>query len=175
MKSNFLKIFLLALLPIAVASCVPNTPEVENLPVDPVSFTYRIIGDSISQLSDENAKKDYDENIVEKLNNYNINEEGKAYFFILAPDYNMPETYKLKGYSPLYYSTLVGIVKDKKDEQVVALMKKYHKNHENENLWSAFYNAMKRHSYKDESLSLYEDMKNTFFTRIKELREKSND
>ena len=45
MKSNFLKIFLLALLPIAVASCVPNTPEVENLPVDPVSFTYRIIGD----------------------------------------------------------------------------------------------------------------------------------
>ena len=87
----------------------------------------------------------------------------------------MPETYKLKGYSPLYYSTLVGIVKDKKDEQVVALMKKYHKNHENENLWSAFYNAMKRHSYKDESLSLYEDMKNTFFTRIKELREKSND
>ena len=137
--------------------------------------TYRIIGDSISQLSDENAKKDYDENIVEKLNNYNINEEGKAYFFILAPDYNMPETYELKGYSPLYYSTLVGIVKDKKDEQVVALMKKYHKNHENENLWSAFYNAMKRHSYKDESLSLYEDMKNTFFTRIKELREKSND
>ena len=45
MKSNFLKIFTLALLPIVVASCIPNTPEVETLPSDPVSFTYRINGD----------------------------------------------------------------------------------------------------------------------------------
>lgn len=45
MKSNFLKIFMLALLPAIVASCVPNTPEVETLPTDPVSFEYRIKGD----------------------------------------------------------------------------------------------------------------------------------
>ena len=30
---------------------------------------------------------------------------------------------------------------------------------------------MKRHSYESENDSLYEDMKNTFFTRIKELTE----
>ena len=45
MKSNFLKICMLVLLPVVVASCIPNTPEVETLPTDPVSFNYRIIGD----------------------------------------------------------------------------------------------------------------------------------
>ena len=45
MKSNFLKIFMLALLPVVVASCIPNTPEIEVLPTDPVSFNYRILGD----------------------------------------------------------------------------------------------------------------------------------
>ena len=75
----------------------------------------------------------------------------KAYFFILAPDYNMPQEAERKGYLPLYYSTLVG---------------KYKKLHEKENLWPVFYNAMKRHSYDYENESLYEDMKNTFFDRI---------
>ena len=45
MKSNFLKIFMIALLPIFVASCVDNVPDEEVLPRDAVSFEYRIDGD----------------------------------------------------------------------------------------------------------------------------------
>lgn len=94
-------------------------------------------------------------------------ENIKSYFFILAPDYNMPSLEERKGYVPLYYSILVG--KSKKgpnNEEVVKLMRQYHETHKNENLWSAFHDAMKRHSYDYENDSLYEDMKNTFFTRI---------
>ncbi len=45
MKRNFLQIFMIALLPLFVVSCIDNTPEVEKLPQDPVSFEYRITGD----------------------------------------------------------------------------------------------------------------------------------
>ncbi len=45
MKSNFLKIFMIAMLPMFVASCVDNVPEEEVLPRDAVSFEYRIDGD----------------------------------------------------------------------------------------------------------------------------------
>ena len=157
--------------------------------------TYRIIGDHISQLSDENEKKKklhqkYDEitakdfsekeNELEELVREAYKEKKerpdiKAYFFILAPDYNMPEADELKGYLPLYYSALVGIEKDKNKKEVVALMKKYRNSHEKENLWSAFYDAMKRHSYDYENDSLYEDMKNTFFSRINKLNSKISD
>lgn len=45
MKSNFMKIFMIALLPVFVASCIDNVPDVEVLPRDAVSFEYRIDGD----------------------------------------------------------------------------------------------------------------------------------
>ena len=45
MKSNFLKIFMIALLPIFAVSCIDNKVEVEDLPRDPVSFEYYIEGD----------------------------------------------------------------------------------------------------------------------------------
>lgn len=45
MKSNFLKICMLVLLPVVVASCIPNTPDPVILPTDAVSFDYRILGD----------------------------------------------------------------------------------------------------------------------------------
>ena len=165
---------------------------------------YRIIGDYIDALGDIEEIK----NIKEKYNNLSTegwkkwkedNErksweeelnkiyEGlgmklnyiKAYLFILAPDYNMPNEKERKEYLPLYYSTLVGeaqkdIVKDHKYLQGVAeLMKEYHKEHGElgkENLWTAFYDAMKRHSYDYENDSLYEDMKNTFITRIQKCK-----
>ena len=82
----------------------------------------------------------------------------------------MPSLEERKGYVPLYYSILVG--KSKKglnNEEVVKLMRQYHETHKNENLWSAFHDAMKRHSYDYENDSLYEDMKNTFFTRIQKV------
>ena len=84
----------------------------------------------------------------------------------------MPDEIERKGYLPLYYSTLVGIEKEsnEKDFQYLKDMREkmgiYHMNHEKENLWSALYDAMKRHSYDYENESLYEDMKNTFFARI---------
>ena len=103
----------------------------------------------------------------------------KAYFFILAPDYNMPSKEERKGYLPLYYSTLVG--KDKTEmvedtaenvgdypylQEVAEEMRRYHENQAKDNLWMPFYDAMMRHSYNCENESLYEDMKNTFFARI---------
>ena len=97
--------------------------------------------------------------------------EINAYFFVLAPDYNMPDKLVLKehGYKALYYSALVGKDNGVNDPEVVKLMKGYNK-HQNDDLWSAFYEAMKRHSYSTENQSLYEDMKDTFFARIKEIR-----
>ena len=116
----------------------------------------------------------------------------QSYFIILAPDYNMPNKDEREGYLPLYYSTLVGkdkteMVEDKTDDKtnvgkefqylhaVAERMKLYHKKHgedSKENLWTAFYDAMMRHSYNYENDSLYEDMKNTFFTRIQNCRPK---
>ena len=84
----------------------------------------------------------------------------------------MPNEGERKGYLPLYYSTLVGEVKEDIMKEfpylqgVAELMNEYHEKHCKENLWTAFYDAMKRHSYDYENDSLYEDMKNTFFTRI---------
>ena len=80
-----------------------------------------------------------------------------------------PTSWRL-GYKALYYSVLVGKDKDVNNPSpIVKLMKDYNKN-QNDDLWSAFYEAMKRHSYSTENQSLYEDMKDTFFARIKEIR-----
>lgn len=45
MKNIVLKIGMMALLPLFAISCIDNVPKVEQLPTDPVSFTYRIDGD----------------------------------------------------------------------------------------------------------------------------------
>ena len=94
----------------------------------------------------------------------NADKGKQCFYFVLAPDYNMPDSSELKGYAPLHYSTLVG-----RDNGKEGILKEYNEIHKDENLWSAFYLAMKRHSYESENDSLYEDMKCTFFTRIKEL------
>lgn len=167
---------------------------------------YRIIGDYIDALGDieeiKNIKEKYNNLSTEGWNKWKKDNERKsweeelnkiyeglgkklnyikAYFFILAPDYNMPKEEERKEYLPLYYSTLVGEVKEDKVKEfsylrgVAELMKEYHKEHGEvgkENLWTAFYDAMKRHSYDYENDSLYEDMKNTFFTRIQNCRPK---
>lgn len=118
----------------------------------------------------EDSVKDVYENLREPL------PEIKAYFFVLAPDYNMPDKSLLEkhGYKALYYSALVGKDNDVNDPDVVKLMKDYNDKHQNDDLWSAFYEAMKRHSYSTENQSLYEDMKDTFFARIKEIRPNQN-
>ncbi len=148
---------------------------------------YCIIGDYIENLPANNKKEELEKrykqiqpsdllNFEEKVKYvYEILSEPlpeiNAYFFVLAPDYNMPDKLVLKehGYKALYYSALVGKDNGVNDPEVVKLMKDYNK-HQNDDLWSAFYEAMKRHSYSTENQSLYEDMKDTFFARIKEIR-----
>ena len=142
---------------------------------------FRIIGDYIDkQPNNQKLKELYNQITATNFSNkkqeiekeigkpvFGENFPIKAYFFVLAPDYNMPDKEQLasKGYKPLYYSTLT--FKDEKNGKAVNdRMKLYHNAHKNENLWSSFYDAMMRHSYNYENDSLYEDMKNTFFTRI---------
>ncbi|MEE0235235.1 MAG: PD-(D/E)XK nuclease family protein [Bacteroidales bacterium] len=141
-----------------------------------------IIGDYITTLTDEDVKKKLSESYkaltpsqletfenevkaeYDKLNK--TLPEIKSYFFVLAPDYNMPSKERLKQYKALRYSILVGKNKDGNDKDVVKLMKDYNNEHQSDDLWSAFYTAMDRHSYDYENESLYEDMKNTFLARI---------
>lgn len=150
---------------------------------------YCIIGDYINNLTDGKEKEElgnsYKDITPSDLPNFEDSvkvvyekngkplPEIKEYFFVLAPDYNMPDKRLLEkhGYKALYYSALVGKDNGVNDPEVVKLMKDYNK-HQNDDLWSAFYEAMKRHSYSTENQSLYEDMKSTFFTRIKEIRSK---
>ena len=148
---------------------------------------YCIIGDYINNLTDGKEKEKlgnrYKDITPSDLPDFEVRVKGvyeengkplpeiKEYFFVLAPDYNMPDKRLLEkhGYKALYYSALVGKDNGVNDPEVVKLMKDYNK-HQNYDLWSAFYEAMKRHSYSTENQSLYEDMKSTFFARIKELR-----
>lgn len=148
---------------------------------------YCIIGDYINNLTDGKEKEElgngYKDITPSDLPNFEDRVKGvyeengkplpeiKEYFFVLAPDYNMPDQRLLEkhGYKALYYSALVGKDNGVNDSKVVKLMKDYNK-HQNYDLWSAFYEAMKRHSYSTENQSLYEDMKDTFFARIKEIR-----
>ena len=141
-----------------------------------------IIGDYITNLTDEDVMKKLSESYkaltpsqletfenevkaeYDKLNK--TLPEIKSYFFVLAPDYNMPSKERLKQYKALRYSILVGKNKDGNDKDVVKLMKDYTNEHQSDDLWSAFYTAMDRHSYDYENESLYEDMKNTFLARI---------
>lgn len=112
--------------------------------------------------SDINRKEDdkIGEDQLDRYRDYveSLEKKEKEFYFVLAPDYNMPDNIKDKGYSELTYSYLLKFLKD------------YHEEHKKEKLWSAFYEAMKRHSYSTENQSLYEDMKDTFFARIKEIR-----
>lgn len=150
---------------------------------------YCIIGDYINNLTDGKEKEKlgngYKDITPSDLPNFEdsvkvVYEENgkplpeiKEYFFVLAPDYNMPDKRLLEkhGYKALYYSVLVGKDKDVNNPSpIVKLMNGYNAKHQNDDLWSAFYEAMKRHSYSTENQSLYEDMKDTFFARIKEIR-----
>ena len=88
----------------------------------------------------------------------------------------MPTEKRLQeyGYKALKYSILVGKNKDGNGKGVAELMKGYNTNHQSDDLWSAFYIAMERHSYDSENESLYEDMKHIFFSRIQKLKKDNN-
>ena len=168
-----------------------NTKESDGVDVNQLKryrdyVKFCIIGDYITTLTDEDVKKKLSESYkaltpsqletfenevkaeYDKLNK--TLPEIKSYFFVLAPDYNMPSNERLEqyDYKALRYSILVGENKDgnDNDNDVVELMRDYNNKHQSDDLWSAFYTAMERHSYDYENDSLYADMKNTFLARI---------
>jgi hypothetical protein len=146
-----------------------------------------IIGDYITTLTDEDVKKKLSESYKEvtpsrleelekEVKMFNkTSPEIKSYFFVLAPDYNVPAKKSLENYDykALKYSVLVGNESDQYAD-VAQLMKDYDAKHKNDELWSAFYIAMERHSYDSENESLYQDMKNIFFSRIQKLKKDNN-
>ena len=94
--------------------------------------------------------------------------EGKTIIgFVLAPDYNMPgeDERQIKDGSYTYQELCYSMIYDWLENNA--------KNELSQDVnFKAFHDTIKRHTYKYESQSLYEDMKSTFFTRIKELRSK---
>lgn len=92
-------------------------------------------------------------------------ETRKIEGFVLAPDYNMPSEeeciIKERNYEfiKIRYSEVCNWLEANAEEELDCDLD-----------FNAFYIAMKRHSYSPKSKSLYEDMKNTFFTRIKDLK-----
>ena len=82
---------------------------------------------------------------------------------VLYPDYNKPDEVLLKiddfnKYNKLPYSEIYNWLKDNAKDIL-----------SNDVNFKAFYNAMKQHTFKYRSESLYEEMKEIFFSRIKEL------
>lgn len=92
------------------------------------------------------------------INNEPIsNDEGKpkAYFFVLSPDYSNIQIDSKKGFKHIKYSKICNFLKDRIDDL-------------GDSDFKAFYYAMRRQSFKHESLCLYDDMKNIFYRRIEE-------
>ena len=79
--------------------------------------------------------------------------------FVLSPDYNKPKPKdrEVDGYTyeELLYSDIYHWLKKHATNTLI-----------NDPNFQAFHNAMKKHTYAYENQALYEDMKNTFFTRI---------
>ena len=87
--------------------------------------------------------------------------------FVLTPNYNPPDKEDLKVknsdfcFSWLSYKTIYDWLTSNEEAKCAI---------EEDANFKAFYNIIKRHKYEFESSMLYEDMKSTFFTRIKEIR-----
>lgn len=97
-------------------------------------------------------------------------ENRKIEGFVLTPNYNPPKLNLLEVnndfcFKWLSYKTIYEWLT--KNEDAKCLIEK-------DANFKAFYNVIKRHTYEFESSMLYEEMKNTFFTRIKELNHTSS-
>lgn len=80
--------------------------------------------------------------------------------FVLCPNYNPPKLEQLEvggyKYELLLYSEIYDWLQANAQETI-----------NNDPNFKAFHDAMKKHTYDYENQALYEDMKNTFFSRIK--------
>lgn len=89
----------------------------------------------------------------------------KIFGFVLAPDYNMPQDGLLRinthhyNFVKLPYSTIYNWLADNAESEL-----------RNDINFKSFHDAMKRLKYEYENEALYEEMKEMFFARIKELQ-----
>lgn len=85
---------------------------------------------------------------------YNNKVNRKQYYlFVLTPDYSKLSIDNKKEFKHLKYSQICNYLKEKIDIL-------------GDSDFTAFYYAMRRHSFEYESFCLYDDMKNIFYSRI---------
>ena len=97
--------------------------------------------------------------------------DRKTIGVVLAPNYNLPtkNNRQIKDNNAIYtfcglkYSKLHKWISDNAKNEL-----------ENDSNFTAFHNAMKKHTYEYENEALYDDMKNKFFSRINEFKNKNN-
>lgn len=94
-------------------------------------------------------------NFIKYLINNNKVKQKQYHLFVLAPDYSKLHIGNDKEFKLLKYSQICNYLKDKIDNL-------------DDNDFMAFYYAMRRHSFEHESLCLYDDMKNIFYSQIEE-------
>ena len=98
-------------------------------------------------------------NFIKYLISNNKVKQKQYKLFVLAPDYSKLNIGNDKEFKLLKYSQICNYLKDK-----IAIL--------GDDDFKAFYYAMRRHSFKHESLCLYDDMKNLFYKRIEDYHQK---
>ena len=131
--------------------------------------TFIVIENKIkSNINKVEADIEVEQDQLDRYKNYikyiidNKNVEQAAYqLFVLAPDYSKLNIKSGTDYKIIRYSCICNYLADK----IVAIA---------DDDFTAFYFAMRRHSFNPESLCLYDDMKNIFYRRIEALSNKQS-
>lgn len=100
-------------------------------------------------------------NFIKYLISNNKVKQKQYKLFVLAPDYSKLNIGNDKEFELLKYSQICNYLKDKIDVL-------------SDDDFKAFYYAMRRNSFEHESLCLYDDMKNLFYSRIEDYHHKLN-
>ena len=94
-------------------------------------------------------------NFIKYLIKNNKIKQKQYYLYVLSPDYSKLCIDNQKEFKPLKYSQICNYLKDK--IEVLS-----------DRDFMDFYYAMRRHSFEYDSLCMYDDMKNIFYSRIEE-------
>ena len=94
-------------------------------------------------------------NFIQYLISNNKVKQKQYHLFVLAPDYSKLKIDNGKEFKHLKYGQICNYLEDKIDIL-------------DDSDFKAFYYAMRRHSFEHESLCLYDDMKNIFYSQIEE-------
>ena len=100
-------------------------------------------------------------NFIKYLIGNNKVKQKQYKLFVLAPDYSKLNIGNDKEFKLLKYSQICNYLKDK-----IGVL--------SDDDFKAFYYAMRRNSFEYESLCLYDDMKNLFYSRIEDYHHKLN-